>query len=229
MTNSGAHISLLIDQVSSRVHWVSTHVNGNAVSISIMGGVHVQLACWCALENSHDFMNVESLTRVRVKLGHKTAKLSKLAPIESHDTLSVDEAAIFICEESLHGHLLLVFVQEPSCLVSLLEAAWIIFIGELEGSLKLKRAEVEFFDTERSGETASAVKITSCEKRLRSFVIDDASSVRVDTISTNRNRLAFQIIVDFLGHIVIITEFNDQVSFIITFELSNDIDLIEIS
>jgi hypothetical protein len=125
--------------------------------------------------------------------------------------------------------LLLVFVQEPSCFVSLLEAARVVLVSELEGPLELKRAEVVLLDTERSGETASAIELGCCEKRCGGFVIDDASGARVDAVSPDRDGLAFQIIIDLLGHIVIISEFNDQVAFVITLELADDVDFIEVT
>jgi hypothetical protein len=126
--------------------------------------VNIEFTRGFTFENSHNFMNIEPLSRVSIEFRHETAKLRKLAPVESLDSISVDQATIFVCEESLHGHMLFVLVEETSCFVSLLETTWVILISELECSLKFKWNEVVLFNAERSWEAASTVKFTSCKE-----------------------------------------------------------------
>ena len=55
------------------------------------------------------------------------------------------------------------------------------------------------------------------------------TQIGVHSVASDRDGLAFQIVVYFLCHIVVVSELNDQISFIISLKITNNIDFIEIT
>ena len=67
-----------------------------------------EFAILITFKYTHNIVDFKSLASVVIKLRHLTSKLSKLAIIESLNTISVQERALVVHEEALLSYLAIV-------------------------------------------------------------------------------------------------------------------------
>jgi len=128
----------------------------------------------------------------------------------------------------LHVHLTTTFVKEFPGLVGFVESTWIILVHEAEGALELKWVEVELLNAEGSGDASTFIKHVLVEHQFEGAVVKHVSGDRVDPVPLDVDRLTVQIVVNRLDHVMIVAKLDNQVSFVVAFNVTNDVDLVEV-
>jgi len=185
-----------------------------------------QFTGFIPFKHSHDIVDIKPFSLIIVQLGHGSSKLSELSVIESLNSIRVDQATLAVHQEALHGHLAAELIQEATSFECFLEGVGIIFICEDKCSLQIERIEIEFFNVEGSWQVAAFIHGLGFKHLLFFGVMHDVAC-GVDEVAFGIDRLTLKIVLCFFG--LLLVEFNDQVSLVVSFYFTDNVYLVEIT
>ena len=100
-TLSSAHMTVPGHNVPSIVDHEASFVDIDIFTFLILAQQQLDIAAAVTIKDTHNFLKLERLAIIVIKLGHEASKLSELLPIESLNHSFVYDAALLIDQETL--------------------------------------------------------------------------------------------------------------------------------
>jgi len=98
---TGADMAVACHNIASLVDHEAGFVDIDIFTFLILAQQQLDIAAAVTIKDTHNFLKLERLAIIVIKLGHEASKLSELLPIESLNHSFVYDAALLIDQETL--------------------------------------------------------------------------------------------------------------------------------
>lgn len=175
-----AYMTVSGDDVAPLIHHEAGFVDVDVPALFVFAEEELDFAITVPIEHTHDLLQLERLAVVVVELGHQTTEGLELSVVKALDAIFVNNAALFIDQETLHGHKSTEFVDKSGASLPLVETERVLFIFIEERAKQVEGVEIVLLQGVGHGDVAAFIEFAPRENLgLRSIVID-VSSLLVD-------------------------------------------------
>lgn len=224
---SCADVSIASHDITLCVYHETSFVNVDILSSLILAQEKLDVAFFISVEDSHDLLQFKCLAIVVVEFGHEASKLIKLSPVESLDSVLVNNIACFVDKETLQVNRPAKLINVAATTLVLLETQGVLNVVVEERTQKVEWVKVEFFNCVWHRDVASFIKVVSREHFAIGVDVHNVPSFTIDEVAKVVYRSSLVIKRAFASRILI--DWHNDVAFVISFEITENINFVELS